>query len=265
MFVTETNDLGVEVTYHDTDLNSYKISSPAYSTPAPARPLHLRLNLDTTLPPESRVSQFFQTLPEVNAPYNVTVDANTLQAEYQYAIERDPELSNVNFTSAILNSDIKLDISSPLTGFDQGRIRGSAITSDVPFFQVVRSVKFADLVKNKGPLIRNDILSKMNSMILHVQPSSDTRWAGESSNGFHMTPTNKKHTTPYICIYESLENWNPIHYTSQSRDETEVVDISLLDNTAHNEMDLEVVDALLGKGFGGGQVTSNSSLKFVVR
>ncbi|WWD04180.1 hypothetical protein V865_002247 [Kwoniella europaea PYCC6329] len=262
MFVTETNDLGVEVTHHDTDLKSYKISSPANSTPAPAPPLHLRLNLDTTLLPESRVSRFFQTLPDVNAPYNVTIDANTLQAEYQYAIERDPELSNVNFTSAILNSDIKLDISSPSTRFSQGKIRGSAITSDVPFFQVVRSIKFADLVKNKGPLIRHNIFSKMKSMILHVQPSSDTQWAGESSNGFHMTPTNKKHTTPYICIYKSLENWNPIHYISQSRDETEVVNISLLDTTAHDEMDLEVVDALLGEGFGGSQVASDSRLRF---
>ncbi|WWC95406.1 hypothetical protein V866_002269 [Kwoniella sp. B9012] len=265
MLITESNDDGTEVTFHDTDLNSYKISSPAYSTPAPARPLHLRLNLDTTLPPESRVSQFFQTLPEVNAPYNVTIDANTLQAEYQYAIERDPDLSNVNFTSAILNSDIKLDISSPLTGFSQGRIRGSAITNDVPFFQVVRSVKFADLVKNKGPLIRNDILSKMNCMILHVQPSSETPWAGESSNGFHITSTNKKHTTPYICIYKSLENWNPIRYISQSRDGTEVVDISLLDTTAHDEMDLGLVDAHLGAGFDGSQVSSNSSLRFDVR
>ncbi|KAK6908884.1 hypothetical protein I203_102889 [Kwoniella mangroviensis CBS 8507] len=105
----------------------------------------------------------------------------------------------------------------------------------------------------------------MNSMILHVRPSSDTQWAGESSNGFHITPTYKKHPTPYICINKSLENWNPVHYTSQSRDETEVVDISLLDNTAHDEMDMEVVDALLEKGFDGGQVTSNSSLKFVVR
>ncbi|OCF61810.1 hypothetical protein L486_01472 [Kwoniella mangroviensis CBS 10435] len=147
MLVTETNDSGVEVTYHDTDLNSYNTSSPASFTPGPTKPLHLRLNLDTTLPPESRVSPFFQTLPEVNAPYSVTIDADTLQAEYRYAIERDPELSNVNFTSAIFNSDIKLDISSPSTTFNQGRIRGSAMTSEVPYFQVVRSINIAHLVK----------------------------------------------------------------------------------------------------------------------